>query len=465
MATTCRGGLAPAASFTLRIAVVKRRVIAVRSRTNRRACGSRTRSARGGRSPLAAAARVLAACLVLLSAACDRPHLRVAPEVEAAASPDVLARVRADPYNYFRLTNHEWTARVCEIFAADLAGQPIVQLHGDAHVEQFALMNGAWGLDDFDDSSRGPALVDIVRFLGSIDLATRKRGWTSERQRLFNRFFDGYRRALANPAYRPPEPGIVKQLQNDTPPRSHVAFLAWAEAQMQPMADTASRGLVAAMQIFSGVVRAEHPDLREGYFRIVRAGWLQLGMGSAGNLKVLMRIAGPSDNDPGDDVLLEAKALRSRGTLPCLEAPASQPTFRIVQGIQQVGRLKHAILVAGPEGALPEMTIQGQHLRDWWIRSWDPSYREVALSDLRTVGDLSEIVHDSGAQLGASMVRDAMNDVPLRERLLASLVRGEARQRRTAQKLVHELLRGWRDLGGRAIRETSQTPPRDGSLY
>ena len=31
-------------------------------------------------------------------------------------------------------------------------------------------MRDAWGLDDFDDATRGPAPVDIVRFLGSIDL-------------------------------------------------------------------------------------------------------------------------------------------------------------------------------------------------------------------------------------------------------------------------------------------------------
>ena len=40
----------------------------------------------------------------------------------------------------------------------DLEGLPVVRLHGDAHVEQFAFTNDAWGLDDFDDSARGPAL-------------------------------------------------------------------------------------------------------------------------------------------------------------------------------------------------------------------------------------------------------------------------------------------------------------------
>ncbi len=141
---------------------------------------------------------VTIAALAVL-AGCGQRHLIVDPAVLAATPPAALARVRADPFQYFRLTNHEWTARVCEIFAADLPSQPVIQLHGDAHVEQFAFMKDAWGLDDFDDSARGPALIDIVRFLGSIELAARKRGWTRERERLFNRFFDGYRRGLSDP--------------------------------------------------------------------------------------------------------------------------------------------------------------------------------------------------------------------------------------------------------------------------
>ena len=47
--------------------------------------------------------------------------LRPDPADLALASPELLERVRADPYNYFRFVNHEWTARVCDIFARDLA--------------------------------------------------------------------------------------------------------------------------------------------------------------------------------------------------------------------------------------------------------------------------------------------------------------------------------------------------------
>ena len=82
----------------------------------------------------------------------------------------------------------------------------IVRLHGDAHVGQFAVTRDAWGLADFDDSAHGPEFIDVVRFLGSIDLATRQRGWARDRDALWDRFFAGYRAGLTDPNYRPSQP-------------------------------------------------------------------------------------------------------------------------------------------------------------------------------------------------------------------------------------------------------------------
>jgi hypothetical protein len=387
-------------------------------------------------------------CALLVPiAACNRRHLNVAPEVLATTSPELLDRIRADPYSYFRLTNREWTARVCEIFASDPSSQVVVQLHGDAHVEQFAFMKDAWGLDDFDDAARGPALIDIVRFLGSIDLAARRRGWSHDRHRAVDRFFHGYRQGLTDPAYRPPEPVIVRRERARTPAITYEAFLARAETLMVPMGDTPMEGVIAAMKVFDEVVRSdvrsEHAGIVDGYFRVVRAGWLRLGIGSAAMPKVLIRVAGPS-SDPADDVVLEAKAVRSGAAHPCVEKTPSSPTFRIVQGSRQVGRLEHSILVAGPGLTFPEMAVQSESLHDWWIRSWDPSYHEIGIDDLQSIDDLGDIAYDAGVQLGSgALLHDA---ALLRRQLVSSIDEGEARLRRAADQLVRELLRGWRDL-------------------
>lgn len=402
------------------------------------------------RGSLARRSRVLRIVFVALiaatGAACrDQRLLTAEPAALAAAPLELRDRLRADPYNYFRFINHEWTERVCEVFAADVPRQPVLQLHGDAHVEQYALTKDAWGLDDFDDATRGPALVDIARFLGSIDLAARRRGWTSDRERLFDRFFEGYRRGLSEAAYQPPEPDIVRWIRNRNPSPSHQAFLEWAEAKMAPMPEVSTKGLLASMTVFSRLVRKERPDLPDGYFQVIRAGWLQMGIGSAVIRKILMRVRGPSD-DPSDDELLEAKALRALKGLGCLEVPKSRPAFRVIVGSQQLGRLRHNILVAGPEEDIPEMAIQGEHLRNWWVRSWEPSYREITLDDFRTVQDLSDVVYDSGVQLGAGSVHGT-DDPTLRKQSLIAVAALEPRLRRAAETLVEQMVRGWRELG------------------
>jgi len=117
---------------------------------------------------------------VALKSAGARGPLRPDPTALKGAPVDLIDRLRGDPFSYFRFINRAWTTRVCELFA-DTPDMPVVRLHGDAHVEQFALTKDAWGLDDFDDSARGPAVIDVVRFLGSIDLATRQLGWMRDR--------------------------------------------------------------------------------------------------------------------------------------------------------------------------------------------------------------------------------------------------------------------------------------------
>jgi hypothetical protein len=141
------------------------------------------------------------------------------------------------------------------------------------------------------------------------------------------------------------------------------------------------------MKEFANVVRRERPDVPADYFEIIRAGWLRLGVGSASSRKVLVRVRGAS-SDPADDVVLEVKAVRALDGLNCLEVPQKQPTFRIIAGSHQLGRLKYDILAAGPEVAVPELTMQGEDLRNWWIHSWEPSYREIAIDDFRSVDDL-----------------------------------------------------------------------------
>jgi hypothetical protein len=387
--------------------------------------------------------------VAVMGAARSSEPLRVEPGSLERAAPELIERLRTDRYDYFRFVNRSWIARVCDDFGRDLEGLPVVRLHGDAHVEQFALAHDAWGLDDFDDSARGPAVIDIVRFLGSVDLIARRRSWEKDRDRLFDRFVEGYKRGLLEPDHLPPPPDIVRRLRAQAPV-TRAAFLAWGESKMQPLADASMKAVVAAIEAFAQIMLRERPDLGPEYFRVVRAGSIQSGVGSAVTPKIMIRVRGPSDN-PADDELLESKKIGDLGGLRCLKTPMVQPTLRVIDGNKQLGRLKYNILAAGPELVVPEVMARGERLQDWWIRSLDPSYRQIRLTDLRSVGDLAAIGYDSGVQLGAGRLRDrtVLLSAYDRKQLLGATGRLEKRYRQEAAKLVEELLHGWQELAGR----------------
>ena len=136
-----------------------------------------------------AVSHVLAIGLGLGGTSPAQAQLRPEPDAIKLAPRELIDRLRASSTDYFRFVESARIARVCEVFAEEIPNVPSVRLHGDAHIEQFAVTEDARGLDDFDDSARGPVLIDMVRFLGSVDLALRRRDWTRSREALFDRFF------------------------------------------------------------------------------------------------------------------------------------------------------------------------------------------------------------------------------------------------------------------------------------
>ena len=137
---------------------------------------------------------------------------------------------------------------------------------------------------------------------------------------------------------------------------------------------------------------------------MVRAGWLHLGVGSAAIRKVLIRVQGPTAA-PEDDEVLEVKEVTNLEGVGCVEGRATPPGVRIIDGSRQLGRLKHEILAVGPTLLIAATAGRGEHWLDWLISSWEPSYRELRIVDLRSATDLADIAFDAGVQLGAGKSR------------------------------------------------------------
>jgi uncharacterized protein (DUF2252 family) len=356
----------------------------------------------------------------------------------ADAPPSLRKRLAASPLALFRFVNQAWTREVCRAFAGDLGALPTARLHGDAHVEQYALTAHARGLDDFDDSTRGPAVIDVVRFLGSLELTARGRGWEADLPSIIDDFVRGYRRALEDPAYLPADPAVVRRLRAQGL-KSPEAFLSWADSLMQPLtADDVARADAAWARIENYAARFG-PEFTPAFLTRKRMGQIHLGIGSALSRKFLIRIEGPSPA-LADDLVLEAKEVAPLEQQPCLSVPPTADAFRVVEGLRQLGRLDHPLVVALPLLAGARAGVGG-----WWVKTWERSYRELEVADLASAAELQELAHDVGAQLGATNLKDSAVSLAelKRQAELKGITRLDARIRQVAHELTVAVVEAW----------------------
>ena len=352
---------------------------------------------------------------------------------DPARAADLRDRISQDPYLYFRFINRRWLRAVCDSFTKADLDFVVTSLHGDAHFSQYAVTTDQRGLDDFDDSASGPAALDIVRFLASVELVLKGKGWEARRDDAFDAFMEGYRLAITDPTYTPPEPAYAARLRGRL--MSPEEFLPWAESLMEPFDEHAKRQNEESVRLFGEMMLRSRPELAPTYFDLKSAGWLHIGVGSALTLKQLARMEGPT-SAPEDDIVLETKQLSDLSGIDCIEIADGRDAMRVIDGSRRVGRIRHDIMAVVPTPAGRDLGV-----RDWWVRSWAPSYREIDLDDLRTAAELLEIVHDVGAQLGHGHRAEAREAPDLANERLA---RNKTWARREAAAQVRNLLDAWR---------------------
>ncbi len=361
--------------------------------------------------------------------------LLVSPEAPDLESHPALAeRLRETPHNYFRFVNRPFSEAVCRMFADVRDTLPDVHLHGDAHVEQYAVTSLGWGLTDFDDSARGPYVVDLVRFGVSLELASRQKGW-GHAARAFDDFLRGYRDALSNPAVdRPPERTLRSALAGFA--FDHDLALRRAEALVDSDPVSPSE-LQADFQTYVAAMRIRTPSLPATFFRIKAAGHLKTGIGSALDEKYLLRIEGRTQAE-GDDQILEAKLVRAICHTGCVHADGPG---RVSLGMSLIAR-----------ASFPYSGYFTHGGRAFWVHGWTDDYVELSIeSSLPTPRDLRQVAYDVGTQLGRAHPEERAGKAAPREsrtRLLESTRANEARIREAVKELTEATVEAWQVFRG-----------------
>lgn len=401
----------------------------------------------GHRAWAVALAGALAACQAhpLLRDLDASPPLAVDPgDYDFSEHPELFDRLIGSYYKYFRFINRDFADAVCRRFAGRLEAMPTVNLHGDAHLEQYAVTTVGRGLADFDDSSIGPAVIDLVRFGVSLELAVRTRDWPDPDHTLLDRFFAGYVASLENPEVSATAPSVADRIRAGfVSDRSR--FFERAEAVSEPIDDRLRARIEAGYATYAEDMAAENPELAPDYFKPAWFRRLRLGYGSALDPKFLVRIRGPSDA-PSDDGILEIKQVRDLSTVSCLRRRSSRDVFRIL--------VAQARLAEIPLKFVGELRVaQMPNNEAFWVHAWFNNYEEVSVDPgvrppsrtIRSLAEIAEIAYDVGLQLGRGHVREIASplDLKLRRAQLRSFKSSERDIRAAVDELADRTVRGY----------------------
>lgn len=301
-------------------------------------------------------------------------------------TPTLPAHMARSPFAYFRYVNRAFGDAVCDRYASSLSRMPDVNLHGDAHVEQYAVAADGRGLADFDAAAIGPPVVDLVRFATSLLLA-RPDDDEREQRAVVGEFLRGYARALEKPATEGTEPRVAARLRARFAPNQSV-WLANVQRLIAPPDPAELPRLRAGYQPYVQAMLEQNPGLGESFFRPKTAGVLKVGIGSAHVKKYLMRTEGPTARDD-DDLILELKQVE-RGALPrCVHRNEDGDAARVIRA--------QARMSSGTQRFLGSVVID--QLR-FYVHAWRLHYTELSTTQIESANELSELAYDVGLQLG-----------------------------------------------------------------
>jgi len=383
--------------------------------------------------------RILAAPLPVLVVAAAvalatvRDGLYVDPgDQRFAGHADLVQRITATPHGYFRFINAGFAAETCRLFGDVVDDLPEVNLHGDAHIEQYTVTNLGRGLSDFDDCTRGKAVIDLVRLGTSIVIAAREKGWSRDERRFVDQFLRGYRDALKSDRLFMPTPDLATRAR-DAFGWDHARALQLANEWIdkEPLPNDAFADGVARFAELVGFGR----EVPAGFFKVKRIGALRMGVGSALDEKYLMLFEGASPADE-DDLVVEAKQIRDLAGNPCVRTDVG--ASRVLDGQRLIAYEPFAYAAVVPHGD-----------KFFWMHDWTDDYQEASITTaIRTHKDLRQVAYDAGVQMGRAHPKlvDGSQSKERRREVLQSFESIEARVRMAIRELAGRTDAAWREF-------------------
>ena len=325
-------------------------------------------------------------------------------------------KMAASPFAFYRGSGFEfYTAWLKPLLALPA---PIVWLNGDLHLENFGTYRGDnrltyFDIGDFDDSCRGPATIDLLRFLTGIILAARdmKIGM-KEGEELARHALTRYCAALVDGKARWQERRIAKgaigELLRELEGRSQIDFL-----EKRTEVEKGSRllrfdtgkalkiGGAEARQIIQAIRQFAADRAEPDFFRVLDVAQRAAGLGALGRPRYAALIAG--NGGLQGQALIDLKSQPGSILAPLLgKHGIKQP--RWANHARRVVEVEYRLQAAAP-AFLTEIAIAG---KPYTFRELQPDQDKLEAERLRgdadrraeAVGAMAELI--AWAQLRAS---------------------------------------------------------------
>lgn len=337
----------------------------------------------------------LACAALATTSSCGTPAPRGNPLLlSQPAQPDLRRRLASSPHAFFRAINTEFSLEVCRQLDAGGLRFPIVPLHGDAHIEQFAVTDEGIGLGDFDAAARGSAALDLLRFSTSLVLAVHGTANEDSGPWLAKQFMSSYQSALAGAGGRP-TPRIASVIRKARPDVHREERIA---QRLSPVSAEADRRIRASFGQYATTEAAKDRRLPAGFFSVVAIGALHGGVGSAGTARFLVRVQGATSL-PSDDEFIELKPV-ARDVLPSCKTAQRDKAAQVLES--------EGALIETPRRFIASLRLDGKR---YWAHAWPRDYWELDLrSEHITLSDISEVAQFVGAELGKAHRRSLKGD-------------------------------------------------------
>ena len=185
---------------------------------------------------------------------------------------------------------------------------------------------------------------------------------------------------------RAPEPAVARRVRGsfDTTP---VQWLDQVSTLIQPLDDSGQQRMSLARERYVSAMLVQNPDLSRSFFDLKKGGSLTMGVGSAHQMKFLVRVEGPSPA-PDDDVILEKKQMKHLLLGPCVRGDVMDPQ-RVIAAQSKFSR--------SPQRLLGYVAVDDEV---FYVHAWRVHYTELRVEYLESPAELAEVAYDFGLQLG-----------------------------------------------------------------